>query len=96
MRGAAGYSEPVGGPGRIRADQHLHTIGEQLANPIDAVRAVGYRGGQIGERITRCVNLRPPIGVRQHLGDLRRQSGQIGQLLQHPYRGMRNRLAAVR
>ena len=37
----------------------------QLTDPIDAVRAVGHRGGQIGEHIPGRMRPRPLVRVRQ-------------------------------
>ena len=48
------------------------TIAAQLPDPVDAVRAVGDRGRQIGEHLPGGVHPRAPVGVRQRGGDLRR------------------------
>jgi len=56
---------------RRRGTEHMLTIAAQLADPVDAVRPVGDRGGQISEDITGGVNPRAPVGVGQSYGDLR-------------------------
>ena len=48
------------------------TIAAQLADPINAVRAVGDRGRQIREHLSWRIHPRTSIGVRQTGGDLRR------------------------
>ena len=48
------------------------TIAAQLADPINAVRAVGDRGRQIREHITWRIHPRTSIGVCQTGGELRR------------------------
>ena len=55
----------------LRAEDVL-TIAAELSDPVDAVRAVGDRGGQIGEHLTGGVHPRAAVGVGQRGGDLRR------------------------
>ena len=57
---------------RRRRTEDMFTITAALPDPVDAVRPVGDRGGQIGEHRTRRVDPRAPIGVRQRGRDLRR------------------------
>lgn len=97
MRSVHAFIEqaPQRGCGAHRPE-HLLTVTEQVADPIDAVRAVGHRSGQIGEHITGRVDPRPLVGIGQHGGDLRRQPGQIRQLPQQAYPGMRHHPVAVR
>ena len=78
------------------APEHMLAIAAQLPDPVDAVRAVGDRGRQIGEHLPGCMHPRAPVGVRQHRGDLRRQPGQVGQLAQHAHPGVRHHTMAVR
>ena len=52
--------------------EDMLTIAAQLADPVDAVRAVGDRGRQIGEHLAGGIHPRAPVGVRQRGGDLRR------------------------
>ena len=52
--------------------EHLLAIPEQLTDPVHTVRAIGHRSGQIGENIAGRMDPRPPIGVGQRRGDLRR------------------------
>ena len=57
---------------RGRRTEDVLAVAAQLSDPVDAVRPVGDRGGQIGEHLPGCVYPRTPIGVRQSGGDLRR------------------------
>ena len=45
--------------------EDMFAITAPLPDTVDAVRAVGHRGGQIGEHRTRLVDPRSPIGIRQ-------------------------------
>ena len=85
---------PHRGRRRRRAEDML-AIPAPLGNPVDAVRAVGDRGGQIGEDISRGMGPRPPIGVGQRRSDLRRESAQVRQLPHHPHPGMRHDALAI-
>jgi hypothetical protein len=52
--------------------EHMLAIPTQLADPVDAVRPVGHRRGQISEHRTRGIHPRPFVGVGQYRRDLRR------------------------
>ena len=69
---------------RRRGTKDVFAIPPALPDTVDAIRAVGHRGGQIGEHRTRPVDPRAPIGIRQRRRDLRRQPGQLRQLPQDP------------
>ena len=62
---------PHRGRRRLRAE-HMLTVAAQLPDPVDAVRAVGDRGRQIGEHLPGRVHPRAAVGVGQRGGDLRR------------------------
>ena len=81
---------------RRRGTKDVFAIPAALPDTVDAVRAVGHRGGQIGEHRTRPVDPRAPIGIRQRRRDLRRQPGQLRQLPQHPHPGVRHDPLTVR
>ena len=76
--------------------ERVLAIPPQLTDPIDAVRAVGHRGGQIGEHIPGRMRPRPLVRVRQRGCDLPRQPAQIGYLAQHAHPGVRHDAMAVR
>ena len=62
---------PHRGRRRFRTE-HVLTVAAQLPDPVDAVRAVGDRGRQIGEHLPGRVHPRAAVGVRQRGRDLRR------------------------
>ena len=81
-----------------RADrpERVLAIPPQLTDPVDAVRTVGHRGGQIGEHIPGRMRPRPSVRVCQRGGHLPAQPGQVGHLAQHPHAGVRHHATAVR
>lgn len=46
--------------GRRLRTQDMLTVAAQLPHPVDAIGAIGDRGGQIGEHLPGCVHPRPP------------------------------------
>jgi hypothetical protein len=51
--------------------ERVLAIPPQLTDPVDAVRTIGHRGGQIGEHIPGRMRPRPLVGIRQRGCDLR-------------------------
>jgi hypothetical protein len=62
---------PHRGRRRGRAEDVL-SVTAGLPHGVDAIRAVGDRGGQVREYRTRGMRPRPTVGIRQCRGDLRR------------------------
>ena len=86
---------PHRGRGR-HGTEDMFTIPAALPDTVDAVRAVGQRGGQIGEHRTRLIHPRASIGVGQRGRDLPRQPGQIRQLPHHAHPGVRHHTMTIR
>lgn len=80
---------PHGGRRRLRAE-HMLTLAAQLTNCVDAVRAVGGRGRQIGQHVPGRIHPRAPVSVSQRGGDLRGQPRAVRELAQHAHPGMRH------
>jgi hypothetical protein len=80
---------------RRRRAKDMLAVGAALPDPVDTVRAVGHRRGQIGEHRTRGIHPRTLVCVGQRGRDLRRQPGAIGQFAQHAHPGMRHHALAV-
>ena len=85
---------PHRGRRRLRAEGML-AVPAQLRDPVDTVRAVGHRRGQIGEHIPGRIHPRTLVGVGQRRGDLRRQPGHVGQFTQQAHPGMRHHTMTV-
>ena len=96
MRGVhAVIEQPPHRGRRGRRAEDMRAVTASLPDPVDAVRAVGDRGSQIGEHIPRCMHPRAPVGVRQSSADLRRQPSLVCQLTQHAHPGVRHHTMTV-